>query len=363
MAEKKDYYKILGVDKNADEKEIKRMYRKKALQYHPDRNPNKEAEEKFKEISEAYHILSNKELRQRYDMFGTVDDNFGSGGMNAEDIFRDFFKNRGFNPFEGFGFDDEDTSSFNRQMAGQDKVLHVNVTLKEIYNNSNKTIKYSVYRPCDKCNGKGSLNGEVKTCPHCHGTGQMHVRQTHQFGFVEQIVTCSHCHGTGVMVDKPCDKCNGSGIHLAEETLTVKVPTIDKVVQQTYSKRGGGNSCPNNLGPNGDLRFSYKINLTEGFNIEGNNVLNIVTNINVPIINCLIGTKLKIKHLDDKNYEIIIPECTKDGTIITLKGKGFKHSNGYVGDLLVKVNMIMPTKLNEEDKKILNKLQKSKTFK
>ena len=234
MIQNKDYYKILGVDKNADEKQIKSAYRKLALHFHPDKNPgNKEAEEKFKDISEAYRILSDKDLRQRYDMFGTVDDNFSGNNMDAEDIFKEFFRHSGFNPFShGFDFDEQ---SQQKVVSGTDKVLHINVTLSEIYNNVEKNIKYTVNRPCKKCGGSGSKSGGTATCQHCHGTGQMHIRQTHQFGYMEQIVTCPHCNGTGISVQNPCANCKGTGLHFEEETLTVKVPTIDKVLQQVYN--------------------------------------------------------------------------------------------------------------------------------
>lgn len=361
MAQNKDYYNILGVDKNADEKQIKSAYRKLALKFHPDRNPNnKDAEEKFKDISEAYRILSDKDLRQRYDMFGTVDDNFGGSNMNAEDVFKDFFRHSGFNSFGGFSYEEEPQQ---KQVSGTDKVLHINVTLSEIYNNVDKTVKYTVNRPCKKCGGSGSTDGKSCVCPQCNGTGQVHIRKTHKFGFMEQVVTCPHCHGTGVSVEKPCPDCKGTGLHLEEEQLTIKVPTIDKVLQQVYNKTGGGNSAPNNLGVNGNLRFKYVLNEDDKFKIDRENGLNIVTQVNVSVIDCLLGASTKIKHLDGKEYSINVPQCTKDGSVLRMNGKGFRHSNGYVGDLLIKVNMIMPKTLTEDNKKLLNKLQKSKTFK
>ena len=361
MAQNKDYYKILGVNKDADDKKIKSSYRKLALKYHPDKNPgNKEAEEKFKDISEAYRVLSDKELRQRYDMFGTVDDNFNGNNMNAEDIFKDFFRHSGFPFGHDFNFDEQPQE---KVISGSDKVLHINVTLSEIYNNVEKNIKYTVNRPCKQCGGSGSKNGSTANCQHCHGTGQIHIRQTHKFGFMEQIVTCPHCNGTGVSVQNPCVNCKGTGLHFEEESLNIKVPTIDKVLQQVYIKSGYGNSAPNNLGINGNLRFTYKINEEGNFKIDRENNLNILTSINVNVINCLLGCEMKVKHLDGKEYTLNIPQCTKDGKIFRIKNKVFKHSNGYVGDLLVKVNMIMPNNLTEDDKKALNKLQKSKTFK
>lgn len=364
----KDYYDILGLTDNERklqgkdfEKVLKKRYRRCAIENHPDKNPgNKEAEEKFKEVAEAYRILSDKDLRQRYDTFGTVDDTFGGSSVNPEDIFREFFRNSGFNPFAS----DFEDSDYQKQVNGTDKVLHIKVTLSEIFNGANKTIKYTVNRPCKECGGSGSADGKSSTCPHCHGTGQMHIRQTHAYGFMEQIVTCPHCHGTGTSVENMCKKCHGTGLQPVEETLEIKVPTIDKVLTQVYGKAGYGNSAPNNLGGNGDLRFTFRINENNAaFSIDRENALNIVTEINIPIIKCLLGCSVTITHLDGKEYSLTVPECTKDNTILRISKQGFRHSNGMVGDLLVKVNMILPNSLGKEEKKILKKLQETKTFK
>lgn len=355
MAENKDYYKILGVDKDADDKELKSAYRKLSLKYHPDRNPgNKEAEEKFKEVSEAYRILSDNELRQRYDTYGTVDNNFGGMNMNPDDIFEQFMKMH-----HGFGFDDE---PHERVMKGNDKVIKVSITLKEIFNSVNKDITYTVYRPCKECGGSGSKTGKVEECPHCHGTGKIRNRQT--FGlnmYSETITPCGYCGGTGKVVKDKCGKCGGTGLVSEKETLTIKVPNIVDVLQQSYVHRGGGHSCANGLGVNGDLLFTFRINEDKDYTIDGNNILNIVKTVKVPIIDCLLGGNIEISHLDGKKYSVTISECTKDGKLYRITGKGFKAGNS-VGDLIIKIEYVMPNKLSEEDKKTLNKLRKSKTF-
>lgn len=356
MAQNKDYYEILGVDRNVSDEELKRSYKKLALKYHPDRNPNnKEAEAKFKLINEAYSILSDPQKRQRYDTYGTIDD-VGGVNMNPDDIFAQFMKmHRGF----GFGFDDEPQE---RVFKGRDKVLKVNVTLKEVYNNATKDITYSVNRKCTKCNGSGSKSGKIEECPHCHGTGQIHNRQ--QFGHMitDNITSCPYCNGLGKVVKDKCPHCNGSGVVESKDTFKITVPNIYDVIQQSFIHKGGGHACENGLGINGDLRFTFNLVNDEEYEIDTNNVLNIVKKVKVPLIDCLLGTSLSVSHLDGKTYNITLSECTPNGKTYRLQGKGFKVGR-YVGDLYIKIEQIMPNTLSEEDKKILNKLKKSKTFK
>ena len=357
MVQNKDYYNILGIDRNANQDEIKRAYRKLSLKFHPDRNPNnKEAEEKFKEIAEAYSVLSDPSKKQQYDTFGTVDGNgFNGMNMSADEIFRNFMKHG----FGGFGFDDEPQE---RVYKGMDKVLKVNVTFKEIYNNTKKDITYSVQRKCDKCSGSGSKDGKLIDCPHCHGTGQ--IRERSQFGMVitENITTCHYCGGVGKIVNNPCSNCGGTGVVESKETLTITIPTIDKIFGQTFIHRGGGHACRNGMGSNGDLKFTFNLVKDNEYEIDPNNILNIVKTVNVPVIDCLLGTTLKIRHLDDKYYNINISECTSDGKLYKLQGKGFRVG-AYVGDLYIKIRQTMPTNLTDDDRKLLSKLKKSKTFK
>lgn len=354
--EKKDYYEILGVNKNVSDEDLKRSYKKLALKYHPDRNPNnKEAETKFKEINEAYSVLSDKEKRQRYDTYGTVDD-IGGMDMNADDIFAQFMKmHRGF----GFGFDDEPQE---RVFKGRDKILKVNVTLKEVYNNVTKDITYSVNRKCNFCNGSGSKTGKIEDCPHCNGTGQIHKRQ--QFGhmIMDNSATCPYCNGIGKVVKDKCPHCNGTGVVETKDTLKINVPNIYEVIQQSYVHKGGGHACENGLGVNGDLRFTFNLVNDEEYEVDTNNVLNIVKKVKVPLIDCLLGCSLSVSHLDGKTYNITISECTPNGKTYRLQGKGFKVGR-YAGDLYIRIQQIMPQKLSLEDKKVLNKLKKSKTFK
>lgn len=354
----KDYYSILGIDKDATDKEIKKAYRQKSLQYHPDKNPgNKEAEEKFKEVAEAYRVLSDKDLRQRYDTFGTVDDNFTASNMDADEIFERFMR---MHQDFGFGFENE---SKQRVIKGRDKILKVNVTLQDIYNGVTKDITYTVNRKCNKCNGSGSKYGKVEECPHCNGTGQIHNRQ--QFGhiFTDNITTCPYCGGFGKIIKDKCPNCNGSGVVETKDTLTIKVPTnIYDIIQRSYIHKGGGHTCENGLGVNGDLRFTFNLVTDDEFTLDSNNVLDVVKTVKVPLIDCLLGTTLSVKHLDGKTYDIKIGECTPNGKKYRIQGKGLSVGR-YVGDLYINIEQIMPKTLTEEDKKTLNKLKKSKTFK
>lgn len=357
MAQNKDYYEILGVDKNASDDEIKKSYRKLSLKYHPDRNPgDKEAEEKFKEVAEAYSVLSDSQKRQQYDRFGTVDSNGFNMNMNAEEIFKSFFGEHGF----GFGFSDE---PMERTYKGMDKILKVNVTLKDVYNNVSKNITYSVQRPCKCCNGTGSTDGKVDECPHCHGTGQ--IRQRQQFGIgiiTESVTTCPYCNGVGKSIKNPCHNCNGSGLVETKESLTINVPTIDRIFNQNYIHRGGGHSCMNGMGVNGDLRFSFNLVNDGEYDIDPQNISNIIKTINVPLIDCLLGTTIKVPLLDNKTYNVNLSECTPDGKLYKINGKGFKVGM-HTGDLYVRIKQTMPTSLSNDDKSLLNKLKKSKTFK
>lgn len=354
MSQNKDYYKILGVDKTADEKEIKKAFRRLSLKYHPDKNPdNKEAEEKFKDISEAYDVLSDKNKRQQYDTFGQV---YGESNGFNQDPFDSFFKHV-YDDFGNFGHTKQQV------FKGANKNLKINVTLEDIYNNVSKTITYTVKRPCQKCHGSGSRNGKTEECSHCHGTGNIRNRKTFGPGmFSETITTCEQCNGTGRVIADACPNCHGTGLIDIKETISIQIPTIDKILTQTAVQRECGHSCQNGMGINGDLKFTFNIVNENGYEIDKNNAINIIKTIELSVIDCLLGKSIEFKHVDGKTYNIQIKECTHNGQTYRIQGKGFKYLNQH-GDLYVKVKMAMPTSLSEEDKKILRKLKQTKTFK
>lgn len=358
----KNLYNILGVNKNATDDEIKKAYRKMSIKWHPDKHmtesdeKRKEAEEKFKEISEAYEVLSNKEKRQQYDLFGTTDGSFSNGGkdMNAEDFMNEFMRAHGFGGFGGT------TQAQDIYRRGADKKIKINVTLEDIYFERFKEVSYEVERPCDECDGRGSMNGRDVRCPYCGGTGR--IRETKQWagGMFSTDNPCPHCQGTGYFIEDPCTHCGGTGVVLEKVSRGFKVPKIDKL-GYTFKMECEGHSCHNNRGTNGDLYFIFAVkdDPYSPFTIDPNNNANIRTTINVSVFDCVVGCEKEVKTVDGKTLKFKIPQGTKDGYEFAFNGNGFKLSNGLIGKLIVKINMVMP-QLDEEDIKKINEIRNKK---
>lgn len=355
----KDLYGILGVSKDVNEKDLKSAYRKLAKQWHPDKfgdksdKEKKGAEEKFKEITEAYNVLSDKEKRQQYDLFGTTDGQSMGGswsGASTEDIMREFMRGSGFSHFGGFsGFG----SAEKRDYRGSDKKIRIAVTLEDIYFEQYKDVTYEVERSCDECGGSGSESGYSSKCPYCNGTGFITKTQRFMGGYSQQSSPCPHCHGTGYFVQDPCHKCGGTGVQKEKVHKSLKVPKIDKI-GATYRMELEGNSAHNNLGTNGDLYFVFalKEDPNSKFHIDPNDYTNICTDIDVSVIDCLTGCEKEITTIDKKKIKIRIPQGTKDGYTLSFSGYGLHLSNGRVGKLIVKVKMTMPKLSNEQINKI-----------
>lgn len=350
----KDLYSILGVDKNATEQEIKKAYRKQSLLYHPDRHMNdnekdkKEAEEKFKEISEAYSVLSDKDKRQQYDMFGTIDNNsmdYGSS-MSAEDIMQEFM-NSGFGHFGGFS---HNTSSYRK---GSDKKIKINVTLEDVFFRRSKEVSYTVERKCNTCNGNGSKDGSSCQCPYCHGTGMITETKRWAGGISQVSHPCTYCNGTGKYIKNPCNHCHGTGVINEKVTRSFNVPSIDRL-QYTYKVNGEGNACHNNGGVNGDLyfTFAYKDDPNSKFHIDEEDGKNIWTEVEVSMLDCLTGCKKDITTIDGKKLKITIPKGTRDRHSFGFNGYGLHCDNGITGKLIVKIKMVMPNLSNYKIDKI-----------
>lgn len=356
MSSNKDLYGILGVSKDASDKDLKSAYRKLAKTWHPDKfgdkieKEKKEAEEKFKEITEAYNILSDKEKRQQYDMFGTTDGQSYGGswsGANADDIFSQFMHSNGFGHFSGFG------GRRSTYTKGSDKKIRISVTLEDVYFERLKEVTYEVERCCNTCSGTGSQSGNSGQCPYCHGTGFITKTQHFMGGYSQQSSPCPHCHGTGHYIQDPCNDCHGTGVKSERVKQSFKVPSIDKL-GLTYKIEKEGSSAHNNNGVNGDLYFAFalKENPNSKFHIDTNDYSNICTSVDVSVIDCLTGCDKEITTIDGKKLKIRIPQGTKDGYKMPFKGYGFKLSNGFVGNLIVTIKMVMPKLTNEQINKI-----------
>ena len=366
MSEKRDYYEVLGVSKDADAKEIKKAYRKLAMKYHPDKNPgDKAAEEKFKEINEAYEVLSDEEKRSTYDRFGHDGLNGqagfgggqgfggfgGSGGFGGfEDIFGDIFGS-GFGGFGGSG------GSSRRRGPRRGADIRQSVTIKFEEAAFGKKIKVKINRSeeCYECHGSGAKPGTTKkTCPTCHGSGTVQSVQRTPFGNIASQRTCSTCNGEGEINESPCNKCHGKGSVRKTKTIEVDIPAgID---DGQMIKLSGQGEVGEKGGPRGDLYIVVNVQKHEIFTREGYDVY-----IEMPIrfTQAALGDKLEVPTLDGKvSYNL--PEGTQTGTVFRLREKGIpKLRSNSRGDQYVKVIIDTPKKLNDEQKELLRKFDES----
>ncbi|MBO8454312.1 MAG: DnaJ domain-containing protein, partial [Bacteroidetes bacterium] len=311
MAEKRDYYEVLGVDKNATVDEIKKAYRKKAIQYHPDKNPgDKEAEEKFKEAAEAYSVLSDPDKRAKYDQFGHAGlggqpgPDFSGGFGDLNDILRDLFGGgfggfSGFGGFGGFGGGNGRSSQSQRVYKGRDIRVRVKMTLEEIARGAEKEISLERNVPCQDCGGKGARNSaDIKPCPACKGTGQVKRVVNGIFGQTVTYSTCQQCGGEGKIVTNPCRTCGGTGLVRKKETVKVNIPAgVENGMQLTI--RGGGHAAKNN-GINGDLLVLIEEIEHPDFKREGNNLTYAKV---ISVIDAMLGATVEIPCIDG-NYKI-----------------------------------------------------------
>ena len=370
MAEKKDYYAILGVSKTATDDELKKAYRKMAKKYHPDANPDnkEEAEKKFKEVNEAYEVLSDAKKRKMYDQFGTVDPQgfggaggpFGGGNYYSYSSSNwDDFGDLGdiFSSFFGGGFGGQRaTRKNNGPRKGEDLNYSMDISFEESFLGIEKEIVISRKETCSKCHGTGAKPGTnpIK-CATCGGTGQIRQMQNTILGQVQTTRTCSDCHGTGEVITSPCETCGGKGTVRKNPKVKVKIPAgIGD--NQTVVLRGQGNPGQKG-GPNGDLYITLRIRNNTIFKREGNNV---ICNIPISITQATLGAELEIPMVDGSKEKYIIPEGTQSGTSFTIRNKGFKAVNGsYQGDFVFTVQVQIPKRLTKEQREILLELAKT----
>ncbi len=365
---KRDYYEVLEVSKNAAAAEIKKAYRKKAIQFHPDKNPgNKAAEESFKEAAEAYEVLSDPQKRQRYDQFGHAGMGGASGGgaggfggfSNMEDIFSSFgdiFGGHfgGGSPFGGGG----GGRTRQRQNKGSNLRVKVKLSLEDIAKGVEKTIKVNKYVACKHCNGSGAENANaVKTCTTCHGSGQVTQVRNTMLGQMQTASVCPTCQGDGKIITSKCKHCSGEGVVREAEEITFNIPAGVMEGMQ-LSVNGKGNAARRG-GIAGDL-LVYIEEEEHAELIRDENDL--IYNLLLTVPDAILGTSIEIPTVSGK-VRVKIEMGTQPGKVLRLRGKGLPSVNGYgTGDLLVNINVYMPENLTKEEQKIIEKMRKSESF-
>ncbi len=370
MATKRDYYEVLGVEKTASDAEIKKAYRKLAIQYHPDKNPgDKEAEEKFKEAAEAYSVLSDKDKRARYDQFGHAGMSGASGGgfsdfadFDLNDIFSSVF-GHGFSGFSGFGgFGGGGGRTQQRKFRGSDLRVKVKLNLKEISTGVDKKFKLKKYVVCNHCHGTGAEgDGGTETCPTCHGTGSVTRTQQSIFGMMQTQSVCPQCNGEGRIIKNKCKHCSGEGIVYGEEVVEVKIPAgVAEGMQLTVS--GKGNAGKHN-GIAGDLLVVIEEEAHPDLIRDENDL---VYNLLLSVPTAALGGTVEIPTIDNK-VKVKIEPGTQPGKVLRLRGKGLPSVNSYgysngTGDLLVNISVYIPETLSKDEKHFLEKMQHSDNF-
>lgn len=371
MAAKRDYYEVLGVDKSASAEEIKKAYRKKAIQYHPDKNPgNKEAEEKFKEAAEAYEVLSNPDKRARYDQFGHEGLHGGAGGFNGgfsgegmsmDDIFSmfgDIFGGRaGFGGFGGFGRGG--SQSGQRKFRGSDLRVKVKLSLKDIAYGTTKKFKLKKYVPCSHCHGTGAEgNSGTETCPTCKGSG--HILRTQQsiFGMMQTQSVCPQCNGEGRIIKNKCKECSGEGVVYGEEVVEVKIPA--GVADGMQLSMGGKGNAGRHNGVNGDLLIQIEEEPHPELIRDENDV---IYNLLLDIPTAALGGTVEVPTIDSR-AKVKIEPGTQPGKVLRLRGKGLPSVNGYgTGDLLINISVYIPESLSRDEKNTIESFKESSNFK
>lgn len=359
MADKRDYYEVLGVSRDASTEEIKKAYKKLAKQYHPDLNPDsKTAEEKFKEVNEAYSVLSDENSRARYDQFGHNDPGAGGfGGAGGGFDFSGFGGGFGdiFETFFGGGFGGGRPQNPNAPRTGNDLRVDIEIEFEEAAKGVEKEISITRMEACTACHGSGAKDGtKRKTCAKCGGSGQIRVNQNTAFGQFQTVRSCPACGGSGSIIEEPCPSCNGSGRVRQKRKLKVNVPAgVDTGSRLRMQGEGEGGV---NGGPAGDLYVYVTVRPHKYFRRDGDNVY-----LEQPIsfTEAALGAEIEVPTLEGK-VKLEIPEGTQTGTTFRLRGRGFPKLRGYgKGDQHVRVKISTPTRLNHEQKELLKKFADS----
>ena len=359
-----DYYEILGVSRDASEKEIKSAYRKQALKYHPDRNPgNKEAEEKFKQASEAYQILGNTQKKAQYDQFGHAgfqNANRGHGFRDVHDIFESFsdiFGQMNFGGMGGGGFEDffRRSSAPSRQgRSGADLRYHQEISLKEVLHGCEKVVEFSSVLNCVPCKGTGAKGGTaLKPCSQCNGRGQTMRSQ----GFISFSSTCNACAGRGEIVDFPCGSCHGKGEAKQKKQILVKIPK--GVETGTRLRVRGEGEIGYKDGHQGDLYVEVTVNEDSQFQRDGSDLM---TFVKISYLQAILGSEVQVPSLEEEPLYVQVPKGTQPNNEIVIKNKGLPvlASGGRRGSLICKVQVQIPKKLKKKELDLLNQIIKLK---
>jgi len=359
---KRDYYEVLGVAKDADEKTIKKAYRKTALQYHPDRNQgDKAAEEKFKEAAEAYEVLSDPQKKARYDRYGHagIETNGGfAGGMSVDDIMEQFSDLFGGSPFDTFFGGGSHSSQHRRGTKGSNLRIKVSLTLEEIAKGTSKKIKVKKQTSCNQCNGTGAKdNNSLNTCNTCAGSGYVRQVRSTFLGQMQTTTVCPTCGGQGQVVIAKCNNCRGEGRVYEEQTIEIEIPAgVEEGMQ--LSMRGKGNAGANG-GPAGDLLINIVEKPNKYLKRDGANV---IYDLHLNFADAALGTQVEVPTISG-SVKIKIPAGTQSGKIFRLKEKGVPVVQSYQkGDQLIYVNIWTPKKLSSDEKSMLEKLKGSENF-
>lgn len=357
--DKRDYYEVLGVEKSATQDEIKRAFRKLAKKYHPDVCKEENAEEKFKEVQEAYAVLSDENRRKQYDQFGHAAFNNGgasSGGFSGYDFsdfdFSDIFDNLFGSSFGGGGFSSFSRGSRNRSRQGNDHLMRIKLTFEEAVYGCKKDLDLDITEDCDSCDGKGGSGEE--TCETCHGSGTVTQQQNTMFGSFLSKSTCPKCNGKGVTYKKTCTKCHGKGKIRKNKTITVTIPSgVDNADRLRLPGKGGAGE---NGGSNGDLYLEFLVEEHPFYHRDGDDIY-----LEVPITmsEAVLGCKKEIPTLDG-NVRLSISAGTSNGDKQRIKGKGIKNEHARTkGDMYIIINIVTPKKLTKEQKQLFEKLNET----
>lgn len=366
MATKRDYYEVLGVAKTAAGDEIKKAYRKVAIKYHPDKNPDDPtAEDKFKEAAEAYEVLSDDNKRARYDRYGHqgVGGGASGGGPNMEDIFSQFGDifggGGGGGGFEGFfGGQGRSAGGGRRVRKGSNLRIKLKLDLEEIANGVEKKIKVKRYVACPPCSGTGAKNGtDLRECGTCHGAGQVKRVVNTMLGQMVSASTCPTCNGEGKIISSKCDVCHGEGRQLQEEIIPINIPA--GVVDDMTLSMGGKGNYPERGGVAGDLLIQVEEEPHEFLKRDGNNIM---FDQYISFVDAALGSNIEVPTIEGK-VKIKVEPGTQPGKILRLRGKGIKDINGYGrGDQLIHINVWTPKNVSGEERELLEKLRNAQNF-